>query len=44
MGSIKRFFDQSTKNCCIPPGHILLLESSRGGNSHQSETDLSKDP
>jgi 3-hydroxyisobutyrate dehydrogenase/2-hydroxy-3-oxopropionate reductase len=31
---------KNTDFCCIPSGNILLLESSRGGNSHQSETNL----
>jgi hypothetical protein len=31
-----------TKNCCIFSESILILESSRGGNSHQSETNLIK--
>ncbi len=29
-----------TKNYCISKFHILELELSRGGNSHQSETNL----
>ena len=35
---------RDTENCCIPQNHILILESSRGGNSHQSETNLIKTP
>jgi hypothetical protein len=31
-----------TKNCCFFLGSILILELSRGGNSHQSETNLIK--
>lgn len=30
----------TTDFCCIPKFHILILEVSRGGNSHQSETNL----
>src|ERR1035438_3421287 len=33
---------ENTKNCCVPGNHILVLEVSRGGNSHQSETNLIK--
>jgi hypothetical protein len=33
---------KNTKNCCVPGNHILVLEVSRGGNSHQSETNLIK--
>ena len=38
----RRVHRKYTKNCCIPKFNILLLESSRGGNSHQSETNLIK--
>ena len=34
----------NTKNCCNLSIGILLLESSRGVNSHQSETNLTKTP
>ncbi len=34
----------SSKNSCNPEFSILLLESSRGGNSHQSETNLKLRP
>ena len=30
----------NTKNCCFQKWNLLLLELSRGGNSHQSETNL----
>ena len=35
---------EATKNYCTRDRFILLLESSRGGNSHQSETNLRQDP
>jgi hypothetical protein len=37
-------FEFRIENSCIPQNHILLLESSQGGNSHQSETNLIERP
>ncbi len=38
----QRKLKKNTISCCIPETHILLLEVGRGGNSHQSETNLTK--
>jgi len=40
----RKNFDFGIEKTCFPENHILILESSQGGNSHQSETNLIERP
>jgi hypothetical protein len=40
----KKNFEFRIEKACTPQIHILILEVSQGGNSHQSETNLIERP
>ena len=42
LAGVEKKLAEDTDCCCVSEHHILLLEVSRGGNSHQSETNLTK--